>query len=41
MLLVDMSESSSFGTKKQDKRDLITELCAVLAFSAILIDDAA
>ncbi|MBS0026204.1 DUF58 domain-containing protein [Chitinophaga sp. 2R12] len=39
MLLVDMSESSSFGTKKQDKRDLITELCAVLAFSAIKNND--
>lgn len=39
MLLVDMSESSSFGTQKQDKRDLITELCAVLAFSAIKNND--
>ncbi|HVI45425.1 MAG TPA: DUF58 domain-containing protein [Chitinophaga sp.] len=39
MLLVDVSESSSFGTKKQDKRDLITELCAVLAFSAIKNND--
>jgi uncharacterized protein (DUF58 family) len=39
MLLVDMSESSSFGTKKQDKRSLITELCAVLAFSAIKNND--
>ena len=39
MLLVDMSESSAFGTKKQDKRDLITELCAVLAFSAIKNND--
>lgn len=39
MLLVDMSESSSFGTKKQDKRDLITELCAVLAFAAIKNND--
>ncbi|MFY0252749.1 DUF58 domain-containing protein [Chitinophaga sp. 30R24] len=39
MLLVDMSESSSFGTKKQDKRELITELCAVLAFSAIKNND--
>ncbi|HEY9261815.1 DUF58 domain-containing protein [Chitinophaga sp.] len=39
MLLVDMSQSSSFGTKKQDKRDLITELCAVLAFSAIKNND--
>ncbi|NSL89083.1 DUF58 domain-containing protein [Chitinophaga solisilvae] len=39
MLLVDMSESSAFGTKKQDKRSLITELCAVLAFSAIKNND--
>jgi len=39
MLLVDVSESSSFGTKKQDKRALITELCAVLAFSAINNND--
>ncbi|MGN7819731.1 DUF58 domain-containing protein [Chitinophaga varians] len=39
MLLVDMSESSSFGTRKRDKRDLITELCAVLAFSAIKNND--
>lgn len=39
MLLVDMSESSSFGTQKRDKRDLITELCAVLAFSAIKNND--
>ncbi|HEY0271607.1 MAG TPA: DUF58 domain-containing protein [Chitinophaga sp.] len=39
MLLVDVSESSSFGTRKQRKRDLITELCAVLAFSAINNND--
>ncbi|WP_199417090.1 DUF58 domain-containing protein [Chitinophaga silvatica] len=39
MLLVDVSESSAFGTKKQDKRNLITELCAVLAFSAINNND--
>ncbi|RAJ75506.1 uncharacterized protein DUF58 [Chitinophaga dinghuensis] len=39
MLMVDVSESSSFGTKKQDKRHLITELCAVLAFSAIKNND--
>jgi len=39
MLLVDVSESSAFGTKKQDKRHLITELCAVLAFSAINNND--
>ncbi|MBC9931336.1 DUF58 domain-containing protein [Chitinophaga qingshengii] len=39
MLLVDMSESSAFGTQKRDKRELITELCAVLAFSAIKNND--
>ncbi|MEC5148136.1 DUF58 domain-containing protein [Chitinophaga sp. 212800010-3] len=39
MLLVDVSESSSFGTKNRDKRDLITEICAVLAFSAINNND--
>lgn len=39
MLLVDVSESSLFGTVKQRKKDLITELCAVLAFSAINNND--
>ncbi len=39
MLLVDVSSSESFGTQKQYKRDLITELCAVLAFSAIQNND--
>ena len=39
MLLVDVSKSESFGTRIQQKRDLITELCAVLAFSAIQNDD--
>lgn len=34
MLLVDISNSTMFGTKHQLKRELITELCAVLAFSA-------
>ena len=34
-LLVDVSASSLFGTYKQTKKDLITEICAVLAFSAI------
>src|SRR5258706_11709969 len=33
MLLVDMSASKEFGTKTQLKMDLVTELCAVLAFS--------
>ena len=34
MLLVDISKSSFFGTVKQPKHELITEICAVLAFSA-------
>ncbi|PCJ85758.1 MAG: DUF58 domain-containing protein [Flavobacteriales bacterium] len=39
MLLVDVSGSREFGTKKQLKEDLITEICAVLAFSAIQNND--
>lgn len=39
MLMVDVSESEMFGTVKQSKRSLITELCAVLAFSAIKNND--
>lgn len=39
MLLVDVSGSESFGTQKQLKQELITELCAVLAFSAIQNND--
>ena len=39
MLMVDVSESSIFGTSKQNKRNMITELCAVLAFSAINNND--
>ena len=39
MLLVDVSASESFGTQKQMKQDLITELCAVLSFSAIQNND--
>lgn len=38
MLLVDISASSLFGTY-QKKRDLITELCATLAFSALSNND--
>lgn len=34
VLLVDVSASGSFGTNKQLKQELITELCAVVAFSA-------
>jgi uncharacterized protein (DUF58 family) len=39
MLVVDISGSGEFGTRKQFKRDLITELCAVLSFSAIQNND--
>jgi len=39
MLLVDVSGSENFGTRKQFKDDMITELCAVLAFSAIQNND--
>ena len=39
MLLVDISASGEFGTQKQLKHELITELCAVLAFSAIQNND--
>src|SRR5882762_4873932 len=39
MLLVDVSASGEFGTQKQLKQDLITELCAVLAFSTIQNND--
>ena len=38
-LLVDVSASSLFGTFRQSKKDLITEMCAVLAFSAITNND--
>ncbi len=34
VILVDVSASGQFGTHKQFKQDLITELCAVIAFSA-------
>ena len=40
-LLVDVSASSLFGTYKQTKKDLITEICAVLSFSAINNNDKA
>lgn len=39
MLMVDVSASGNFGTQKQLKKDLITELCAVLAFSSIQNND--
>lgn len=39
MLLVDISASSLFGTTAARKQDLITEIAAVLAFSAISNND--
>jgi uncharacterized protein (DUF58 family) len=39
MLVVDVSGSEYFGTQTQFKREMITELCAVLAFSAIQNND--
>lgn len=39
MLLVDVSASSLFGTVHARKKDLITEICAVLAFSAVNNND--
>jgi uncharacterized protein (DUF58 family) len=39
MLLVDVSASENFGTQQQQKQELATELCAVLAFSAIQNND--
>lgn len=39
MLLVDISRSNFFGTVKQMKHELITEICAVLAFSATTNND--
>lgn len=34
VLLVDVSASGFFGTTKQFKQEMVTELCAVIAFSA-------
>ena len=39
MLLIDMSASGNFGTQEQFKRELATELAAILAFSAINNND--
>ncbi len=39
MLLIDMSASGNFGTQEQLKKDLITELSAVVAFSATQNND--
>jgi uncharacterized protein (DUF58 family) len=39
MLMVDISASSLFGTSHARKKDLMTEVCAVLAFSAVNNND--
>ena len=39
MLVIDMSHSAFFGTKSQFKNEMITEICAVIAFSAINNND--
>lgn len=39
ILLVDVSGSGNFGTREQLKKDLITELCAVLSFSSLQNND--
>ena len=39
MLLIDVSGSSFFGTVNQMKNEILTEICAVLAFSAINNND--
>ncbi|MCW3071494.1 MAG: hypothetical protein JWO44_1384 [Bacteroidetes bacterium] len=39
MLVVDVSASGEFGTQKQLKQDVITELCAVLSFSSLQNND--
>lgn len=39
MLMIDVSGSSNFGTRSQLKRELIAEISAVIAFSAIQNND--
>lgn len=39
MLLIDVSGSLNFGTMRQMKRDMATEIAATLAFSALLNND--
>ena len=39
MLMIDVSNSQNFGTKSRFKENLVTELAAVLAFSAIQNND--
>ena len=39
ILAIDVSKSEEFGTNKQTKKDLITEVAAVISFSAIQNND--
>lgn len=39
MLLVDVSASGAFGTMRRTKRELIGEICALLAFAAVANKD--
>ena len=39
MLLVDVSASCLFGSSRMSKKDIITEICAILSFSAIQNND--
>ena len=39
MVLIDVSGSLDFGTQKQMKRDMVTEIAATIAFSAIQNND--
>lgn len=39
ILMVDVSASEEFGTRKQFKSDTVAEICATLAFSAITYND--
>ena len=39
MLLIDVSGSLDFGTKRRMKRDMVTEIAATIAFSAIQNND--
>ncbi len=39
MLLIDVSGSNNFGTQSQLKQDIVTEIAAVLSFSAIQNND--
>ena len=39
MLVIDLSESLDFGTVRQTKRDMVTEIAATIAFAAIQNND--